>query len=540
MIKTILCFGCSITNGARDEYEALKNVDTTGMSEEEIDGYYERLNELRITLGESYNSITNILNEADFKEEEHPRDPDGEFTSGGGSSGGKKEPSKAQKDHTQALKNHDEDMKKYDEKMKEHNDKMKEYKEKVKWASQMKKKFNKTDEIYMEGIQGGQQSSDGIDGIVKHMNDRKYGFASKKVTFSDVSRAISKFQKMELMGQSKNRNDRGFVTNTHYWASTGYSIMKHGPTQPKEPEKPTKPVKRKEEISQTKNDQLNRLVNRYGKSKGSKRKEYEGQLHTKLDALNKNRDFVKDGHYIVDTDYNRELKRETGVVKLMQPHKSSLTYPNKPTHDGYSSDYTPHDFEVGGDMVKVGDTIEFNDSRNDAGRTQVIVSSFDYGGDEWEGPSINGYVTSSTNTDEETGHPRYKPKGHGDHRVSDATRIVSSSKTKMKSRESKQSDYNKVRNLMDMREAPEHGDDLDRWASEWGVSEELVEEVWEKEFGGKFEEDYANEGGRGSGKRGHAGWMKSLEEASDYKDCPNCQVMTDQYGGKCQLCGKKV
>ena len=49
-----------------------------------------------------------------------------------------------------------------------------------------------------------------------------------------------------------------------------------------------------------------------------------------------------------------------------------------------------------------------------------------------------------------------------------------------------------------------------------------------------------NEGGRGSGKRGHAGWMRSLEEASDYKECPNCKVMTDQYGGKCQLCGKKV
>jgi len=54
------------------------------------------------------------------------------------------------------------------------------------------------------------------------------------------------------------------------------------------------------------------------------------------------------------------------------------------------------------------------------------------------------------------------------------------------------------------------------------------------------EESKAGEGGRGSGKRGHSGWMRSLEEASDYKECPHCKVMTEQYGGKCQLCGKKV
>ena len=619
--------------------------------------------ELEKAMGESYSNIINILNEADFDEEEHPREDDGQFADkgGGGSGGGKdkpskKEPSKAQKDHTQAMSDYDDEMKRYDEKKKKHEEDTKEYKEKVKISSQVKKKFTKTDEIYMEGITGGQYESGGIDEIVKHMNDRKYGFASKKVTSSDVRKAIDKFEKMGLMGHNKTRNQSGYVTNYHYYASQGYTDMKHGITQPREPDKPTKPVKRKEDISQTKHDQLNRLADRYSKAGGfdipaersSKKDNIESQLHTKLDSINKGRDFVKDGHYIVDTDYNRETKKDMGSVRLMQPIKQNLTYPRAPTNDGYSSDYKPSDFKVGSDMVKVGDTIEFSDG--DRGRTEVLVSGFDYGGDEWEGPSVSGYVTHSSNTNE---HPKYQRKGHGDHRVSDVRRIVSSSNTKMKegTRESYAKEvsitnytwdgmgissrrdllmdagifpekvfdehgsmsasieeYEKLTNAnwdglpehirrslggesyskeeksfsdMNEKELEELGDDEsnpkrglestcsicsrekdNHWKDNMGVKishdfKEKANESWKCSKCGKvfgvaghsgegerfehyMEHERAGEGGRGSGKRGHAGWMKAIEEVGDYQECPHCKVMTEQYGGKCQLCGKSV
>jgi hypothetical protein len=77
-------------------------------------------------------------------------------------------------------------------------------------------------------------------------------------------------------------------------------------------------------------------------------------------------------------------------------------------------------------MVKVGDTISFDDHD---GRTEVIVSDFSYDGDAWEGPSVNGYVSWSSNPSK---FPRGKQKGHGGHRIDDVRSIVSSSNTKMK------------------------------------------------------------------------------------------------------------
>lgn len=60
-----------------------------------------------------------------------------------------------------------------------------------------------------------------------------------------------------------------------------------------------------------------------------------------------------------------------------------------------------------------------------------------------------------------------------------------------------------------------------------------------------FDSDYqhtvkeAKEGGKGSGKKGHQQWMRSLEEDPSYVDCPNCKVITEKINGKCQMCGKK-
>jgi len=49
-------------------------------------------------------------------------------------------------------------------------------------------------------------------------------------------------------------------------------------------------------------------------------------------------------------------------------------------------------------------------------------------------------------------------------------------------------EYHKVRGLLDMSEQPETTDDLKRWAENWGVDEELVFEVFQKEFGGRYDD----------------------------------------------------
>ena len=51
--------------------------------------------------------------------------------------------------------------------------------------------------------------------------------------------------------------------------------------------------------------------------------------------------------------------------------------------------------------------------------------------------------------------------------------------------------------------------------------------------------DKSNEGGKGSGRRGHKQWMRSLEEDPSYGECNNCKVITEKVNGKCQMCGRK-
>src|SRR3989304_934065 len=49
----------------------------------------------------------------------------------------------------------------------------------------------------------------------------------------------------------------------------------------------------------------------------------------------------------------------------------------------------------------------------------------------------------------------------------------------------------------------------------------------------------AYEGGKGSGKKGHQQWMRSLEEDPSYGECKNCKVITEKVNNKCQMCGRK-
>jgi len=52
--------------------------------------------------------------------------------------------------------------------------------------------------------------------------------------------------------------------------------------------------------------------------------------------------------------------------------------------------------------------------------------------------------------------------------------------------------------------------------------------------------ELSTEGGRGSGKKDHKPWMKGIEEDPQYKNCPHCQVFTENLNGRCQMCKKKV
>jgi len=53
-------------------------------------------------------------------------------------------------------------------------------------------------------------------------------------------------------------------------------------------------------------------------------------------------------------------------------------------------------------------------------------------------------------------------------------------------------------------------------------------------------ESYSKEGGKGSGKSGHQGWMRAIEEDHTYDFCENCKMITEQVNHKCDMCGKRV
>ena len=163
-------------------------------------------------------------------------------------------------------------------------------------------------------------------------------------------------------------------------------------------------------------------------------KDPEGVAKTLEDA-NEDRDLVKDGHLIVTTKYNRETREDERVIEPIKPY--SLSYPEAPRNEGYSSELVLNDFKIysnfkgKNELVSVGDEIEFRDRTRGGGEiiTNVLVTGFSYDGDEWEGASAVGYVTYSSDHDE---HPIMREKGHGNHRMSDATRIVSRGGIEMK------------------------------------------------------------------------------------------------------------
>jgi len=87
-------FGESRSSEIKKEIKYLQGIIQVGSEENPMHMYihHNQIAELEselASLGESYSEIKDILNEVDFKEQEHPREDSGKFTSGGGSSGGK-------------------------------------------------------------------------------------------------------------------------------------------------------------------------------------------------------------------------------------------------------------------------------------------------------------------------------------------------------------------------------------------------------------------------------------------------------------------
>jgi hypothetical protein len=58
--------------------------------------------------------------------------------------------------------------------------------------------------------------------------------------------------------------------------------------------------------------------------------------------------------------------------------------------------------------------------------------------------------------------------------------------------------------------------------------------------GGDGEVSAGEEGGKGSGKKDHKGWMRAIEEEHTYDFCENCSMITEQVNHKCDMCGKQV
>jgi len=169
-----------------------------------------------------------------------------------------------------------------------------------------------------------------------------------------------------------------------------------------------------------------------------KYRKFKNSVNVQIRKLNEGRDLVKDGHFIIEeeSDYSKGKRTTTNVIKLTKPY--SLQYEEAPKEDGMYSEWQPYDYEVDGYMIKIGDVVRFTDGYSDLNgedtrhNTDVLIMSMNYSGDEWEGPSVDGYVVNSTGELGE--HPLYMQKGHGDHRISDIRSVVSTSDIKMEGR----------------------------------------------------------------------------------------------------------
>tara|TARA_R110000824_G_scaffold36383_2_gene113146 strand:- start:1218 stop:3053 length:1836 start_codon:yes stop_codon:yes gene_type:complete len=166
------------------------------------------------------------------------------------------------------------------------------------------------------------------------------------------------------------------------------------------------------------NGKVNSLISKYQKlktddndkplnySKGSallkEMEEYENKAFEELQKLNKNRDLVKDGLWVIAGDQ-------------LQLEKGSKDYPLKDTAGGYGeSEFRKFDFESGSygsqkQMVKTGDkvkyTIEYDMGTWKGNRggwvgrktseVELLVTGFSYGEEDHDPITVDGIIQSS-------------------------------------------------------------------------------------------------------------------------------------------------
>lgn len=372
---------------------------------------------------------------ADFNESEHPRDNAGEFTDKGGEGSGAKkaEPKKSATNRREevfkeALTKHAEAMKKFESEKAEFDKSSGAQKE-------IRSQMDNTDKKLMSVMTGF------TSGNIRETMETMAKFKNTKLSFDETSKRLDKLSKLGLVerftpsGFGSRTGDR----SSHYTHTDKGKTISDKLTPPTKPTKPTKEksVPGVKEYSKADTERIGKMFQQHPDDKmfnqarghllekfnrpiiagGSINKAYKAgdteKGFSELQKLNSSRDLVKDGHFVHDED--------GGHLSLEKPF--SLKYPDASTNDGNSSEYRENDFKVGGKMVAIGDTVKFRDSD---GSTNIVVTSLDYEGDEWEGPSATGYVTSGPSE-----HPKGQRKMHGDHRVSDIREIVRSGGVKM-------------------------------------------------------------------------------------------------------------
>ena len=425
----------------------------------------------------------------------------GQFTSGSG--GSSDNDSDKPKKVNNAQKEHDDNMKAYEEETKEWN----ETNDKIKERNTLRKKLKKSredenpswkavDEKLLFKVWDKSSSQNGTY-LDVDMNSNDFYNKMSKLTGSgsDFIRILMR------RGVIEDQTFKSF-NGKYYYRLTDKGKKAYGDigwkmANFKASDKPVKPIKRRGDASQSSIKSILSSV---------KKNDEEGAFN-KLEQINSKRDFIKDGHYIIEDSWGSR----PATVTLLHPSKNDMQYPEAPKEDGNYYEWQPNDFKVGGKMVKVGDTISFSDHD---GRSEVVVSGFDYSGDEWEGPSVNGYVSWSSNPSE---FPRGKQKGHGGHRIDDVRSIVSSSDVKMK-------DGNEVLEHILLNETYIQ-DQFGVFYRPVYVGENYKEHESDLVFEGKL---YTNEGVGNCPFCKGAG--KVTVEKLGLKDCPDCDGTGDIQG----------
>jgi len=166
----------------------------------------------------------------------------------------------------------------------------------------------------------------------------------------------------------------------------------------------------------------------------TKIKEYEDKAFEELQKINKNRDLVKDGHWMISGNH-------------LELEKGSKYYPKKTMEQGYAdSEFRAYDFELNDKkMVKVGDTVKYEieydmgdfDANHRYGarwvgrktsEIELLVTGFSYGDEDHDPITVDGIIKSS-GIQKRIGDNRKGTRGYT--RIDNTMRIINDGGVKM-------------------------------------------------------------------------------------------------------------